>query len=153
MHHRHNHKYLSMYMVCAHLKYAYKLVVCRHKYNGLHPTNLSYSKLLLSYPLNIRSIVGYQGLWTAAHIALQQQAHPRQAVVGDDVVPTSLNEGRGEVVVLALVFMFHLGSAGPEGRSAGCMQPWWYKPKGGRAAQMWKCTKCRKARNRANLGR
>ena len=35
------------------------------------------------------------------------RAHPQQ--VGDDVAPTSLNDGRGEVVVLALVVVFHLG--------------------------------------------
>ena len=41
-------------------------------------------------------------------------ASPSSTVVGDDVAPTSLNEGRGEVVVSALVFMFHLDGAGPE---------------------------------------
>ena len=30
-------------------------------------------------------------------------------MVGDDVVPTSLNEGRGEVVMQMLVVMFYLG--------------------------------------------
>jgi len=29
--------------------------------------------------------------------------------VGDDVVPTSLNEGRGEMVAPALVVVLHLG--------------------------------------------
>jgi len=32
-----------------------------------------------------------------------------RVVEGGDVAPTSLNEGRGEVVVPTLVFMFHLG--------------------------------------------
>jgi hypothetical protein len=30
-------------------------------------------------------------------------------VVGDDITPTSLNEGRGNVVVFEPVVMFHLG--------------------------------------------
>jgi hypothetical protein len=36
------------------------------------------------------------------------QAHPQQ-VVGDDVVPTSLNEGRGNMVMQVLVVMLYLG--------------------------------------------
>jgi hypothetical protein len=36
------------------------------------------------------------------------QANPRQGV-GDDVAPTSLNKGRGEVVMKALVVAFYLG--------------------------------------------
>ena len=36
------------------------------------------------------------------------RANPRQGV-GDDVTPTSLNEGRGKVVMQALVVAFYLG--------------------------------------------
>jgi len=55
------------------------------------------------------------------------QAHPRQ--VGDDVAPTSLNEGRGEGVVPELVVAFRLGlKRRPVG---GWMGPWW----GGRDAK------------------
>ena len=60
------------------------------------------------------------------------QAHPRQ--VGDDVAPTSLNEGRGEGVVPELVVTFCLGlKRRPVG---GGMGPWWWhKQKGGRDAK------------------
>jgi len=37
---------------------------------------------------------------------------PRQVGAGDDVAPTSLNEGRGEVVVPAFVFVFLFHLAG-----------------------------------------
>jgi len=44
----------------------------------------------------------------ASYGSMTWQDHPRRAV-DDDVAPTSLNEGRGEVVVPALVVMFYLG--------------------------------------------
>jgi len=59
------------------------------------------------------------------------------------VAPTSLNEGRG-AVVLVLVAVFHL-KAEPEALSGRWMGRWWYKRMGERPAQMWECAKCRKA--------
>ena len=60
------------------------------------------------------------------------RAHPRQ--VGNDVAATSLNEGRGEVVVPALMVVFHLGLK--RRLVGGWMGPWWrYEQKGERGAK------------------
>jgi hypothetical protein len=59
-------------------------------------------------------------------------AHPRggDGWVGDDVAPTSFNEGRGEVVVRALIVVFRLGLK----HRLVDDHWWWYKQKGERAA-------------------
>ena len=58
---------------------------------------------------------------------------PRQVGAGDVVALISLNEGRGEVVMWALVVVFHPGLSG-EWMGPG----WWYDEKGKRAVQMRK---------------
>jgi len=62
-------------------------------------------------------------------------ASPSSTVVGDDMVPTSLNEGRGKMVAPALVVVFHVvdgcDHGGTSRRRAG--------------SQMWKCAKCGQA--------
>ena len=60
------------------------------------------------------------------------QAHPRE--VGNDVAPTSLDEGRGRAVVSVLVVMFNQGLK--RRLVGGWMGPWWwYEQKGERAAK------------------
>ena len=50
------------------------------------------------------------------------------------MAPTSLNEGRGEVVVPTLVVVFHLGLK--RRLVGGWMRPWWwYEQKGERVAK------------------
>ena len=63
----------------------------------------------------------------AAAGPMSWRANPRQGV-GDDVAPTSLNEGRGEVVMQAVVGQKHCavhrwGCGGGGGRESG--QPKW----------------------------
>ena len=66
--------------------------------------------------------------------------------VGDDVAPTSLNEGRGDVVP-ALVVVLHLkhGVVGGWGCGGAVVRFLDERAGGKRAAQMWKCTQCGKA--------
>jgi len=64
---------------------------------------------------------------------------PRQGV-GDDVVPTSLNEGRGEVVMKALVVAFYLGQKHcPVDRWAGGGPVVAEGKAGSPNAERWKC--------------
>ena len=53
--------------------------------------------------------------------------------MGNDLTPTSLNEGRGGVLVPVIVVVSYMGL---KCRLVGrWMGPWWYEPKGERAAK------------------
>ena len=83
---------------------------------------------------------------TRFHWADDVAAHTRRMV--DDVLPTSLNEGRGGIgssSVHGRVLPGHEAPSGGWSCGGGTSRRW--------AAQMWKLTKCGRVGNRAILGR